>query len=191
MRILIISSSLDTASRSERLAKMCLDYLLSTGKDARFLSLKDHRLEGFDKDRLGDSEVYLTLHKAVMEADSLVFASPIYNWGCCAELKKFIEYVGSTTPDGKIRGAFFDKVVAFVNNAGLPHSYMAFTSLATSMMLDFKCIVSPYNIYAHDPHWQGDILADEVRQRLIKSMDVLMELTELLQPRRYKSNWEI
>jgi FMN reductase len=191
MRILIISSSLDPASRSERLAKMCADYLVGTGKDARFLSLKDHRLEGFNKDRLGDSEVYLTLHQAVMEADGLVLASPIYNWRCCAELKKFIEYIGSTTPHGKIRGACFDKVVTFVNNAGLPHSYMAFASLATSLMLDFKCIVSPYNVYAHDQHWNGDILADEIRQRLIKSMDVLTELTELLQPRRYKSNWEI
>jgi len=58
-------------------------------------------------------------------------------------------------------------------------------------MLDFKCIVSPYNIYAHDRHWKDDVLADEMRQRLTKSMDVLTELTELLQPRRYKSSWEI
>jgi len=132
MRILIVSSSLDVASRSERLATMCSDYLISTGKDAQFLSLKDYPLEGFDKSKLDDSEVYLLLHKMVTEADGLVLASPVYNWGCCAELKKFIEYVGSTTPDGKVRGAFFDKVVTFVNNAGLPHSYMAFTSLAAS-----------------------------------------------------------
>jgi NAD(P)H-dependent FMN reductase len=191
MRLLIISSSLDVASRSERLAKMCSDYLADAGHDARFLSLKDHRLEGFDNGQLHDSKSYLELHQAVTEADGLVFASPIYNWGCCAELKKFVEYVGSTPPDGTKRGAFFDKVVTFVNSAGLPHSYMAFTSLANSMMLDFKCIVSPYNIYAHNQHWNGEILENEMKQRLIKSMDVFVELTALLQARRYKSNWEI
>ena len=80
----------------------------------------------------------------------------------------------------------------FVNSGGLPHSYMAFASLATSLMLDFKCIVSPYNVYAHAGNWgeEGD-LDEATTARLNKSVSVLTELAERLKSRSYVSNWEI
>ncbi|MDE2829720.1 MAG: NAD(P)H-dependent oxidoreductase, partial [Gemmatimonadota bacterium] len=117
---------------------------------------------------------------------------PVYNWACCSELKKFVEYIGSTPPGGSLRGAFYDKIVMFVNAGGLPHSYIAFASLATSLMLDFKCIISPYNVYVHNDNWVGEGELDDKRKaRLYKSLDVLIELAERLQDRSYTSNWEI
>jgi len=191
MQILVLSSGLSEESRNERLARECFAYLQEQGCDASFLTLKEHRLEGFDANNFAQSPSYQLLHAAVAIADGLVFASPVYNWGCSSELKKFVEYVGSTPPDGSVRGAFYDKVVSFVSAAGLPHSYMAFSSLASSMMLDFKCIVNSYQVYVHDRHWEDAALNDEASARLKKSMDVMMELTTLLKGRSYRSAWEI
>ena len=59
-------------------------------------------------------------------------------------------------------------------------------------MLDFKCIISPYNVYVHNDNWVGEGELDDKRKaRLYKSLDVLIELAERLQDRSYTSNWEI
>ncbi len=122
----------------------------------------------------------------------MVLCSPVYNWQTCGELKRLIEVTGSTDSSLGVRGAWFDKVIAFVNAAGLPHSYPAWLPLAGSMMLDFKCIVSPYNVYVHDRHWtEGDRLGSEAGTRMEKAMAVLLELTVALAARNYRSGWEI
>lgn len=190
MKILIVSSSFDANSRSQEIARRCVD-LLSSRSTVTFVRLEEYPLHGKDLHFPQLSPVYHQLHSMVLESDGLVLASPVYNWSCCAELKRFVEVIGLTPPDRSRRSAFFDKVITFVNAAGLPHSYMAFTDLANAMMLDFKCIVSPYNIYVHDRDWNGYELADRVTQRLIKSMDVFLELVTLLKARTYKSDWEI
>jgi FMN reductase len=190
MKTLVVSSSLDPKSRSEELARRCEAYLRN-GSEVRFVTLKDYPLQGRDLHEPLQSEAYRRLHEFVSEADGLVLASPIYNWGCCAELKRFVEVVGTTPPDGSLRGPFFDKVVAFVNSAGLPHSYMAFSGLAMSMMLDFKCIISPYNVYVTSRDWETGSLSQSAQERIAKSMDVFSQLVSLLKARTYRSGWEI
>ncbi len=191
MKLLIVSSSLDPQSRSERLAELCLTELHRQQIDATLVNLKQHSLPSFDNDTIYQSDAYQFLHASVLEADGLILASPVYNWGCCAELKKFVECVGSTPPNRSRSGAFFDKVVTFVNAAGLPHSYMAFNALAISMLMDFKCVINPYNVYVHERHWKGDQLIAKAAARLEKSMQVAVELTTLLKRRAYSSTWEI
>ena len=190
-KFLVVSSSLDPQSRSERLAALCASELRAQSAQVELVSLKDYRLAGFDNDSIYQSAAYQALHTATLEADGLVLASPVYNWGGSAELKKYIELIGSTPPDGTHHGAFFDKIVTFVNAAGLPHSYMAFNALAMSIMMDFKCIINPYHIYVHGQHWVDDALVDRAVQRLQKSLRVAMELTTLLKGRTYSSTWEI
>ena len=164
---------------------------LRKDSEVRFVTLKDYPLTGVNLHKPQKSEVYRKLHEFVKEADGLVLASPVYNWGCSAELKRFIEIVGTTPPDGNLQSPFFDKVVAFVNSAGLPHSYMAFSGLAMSLMLDFKCIISPYNVYVTDQDWEIGNLSQSTRNRVTKSMEVILQLTSLLKKRTYKSGWEI
>lgn len=189
MKILVVSSSLDPRSRSEQVARRCLELLTDLGTEADFLSLKEYPLPAFGSVRCQDVPAYHALHAAVLAADGLVLASPIYNWSSCAELKKFVEYVGST--DDAARGAFYDKVVTFVHAAGLPHSYMAGMSLAVPLMLDFKCIVNPYCVYVHSRHWKEDTLLEEAEAKLLKAMTVMGELTLLLSRRTYVSEWEV
>lgn len=191
MRFAIISSSLDANSRSEKVAKECQVYLESNGHEANVLSLKEHSLPPFDNDTIFKSEAYQFLHRETVAADSLIFASPVYNWGCCGELKRFIESVGSTPENGSLRGAFYDKVLTFVCAAGVPHSYMAYGATALSMMMDFKCIINPYQLYVHNRHWEEDKMIAEKQTRLAKTMDVAIELTEALSQRTYRSDWEI
>ena len=191
VRILVLSTSLDKTSRSRDLAYMCRELLEQRGMDTLFVDLVQLNVPNFDNNAIYETEVYLELHEKTRQSDGIVLCSPVYNWGVSSELKKYIEYVGSTPPGGAFEGALFDKVVTFVNAGGLPHSYTAFREAATSLMLDFKCIVNPYHVYAHNRHWQGDVLVEETKQRAEKSMSVLVELCTLLAGRSYRSTWEI
>jgi NAD(P)H-dependent FMN reductase len=189
MRALIVSTSLDPASRSERLASLYRNALAARGVDAEFISLKDYPLPPFDNGDVASLPSYRPLHDLVSAADAIVLATPIYNWGTSAELKRFLEVVGSTPPDGSLRGAFYDKIITFLCAAGLPHSYMAFTPTAMALVLDFKCILNPYHVYVHNRHWTDDTLGDEATARLHQSADVLVELMQCLAARTYRSDW--
>ena len=191
MRISVVSSSLDPDSHSRVLATMCRTALEDKGISVDFIDLRQFDPPNFDNAEIYSSEAYQSCHGIIAASDAVILASPVYNWSCCAELKKFVEYIGSTPPDGSRKGAFYDKIVMFVNAGGLPHSYMAFTSLAASLMLDFKCIISPYNVYAHGDSWVGGKLDDATTARLNRSLAVLTELAERLKNRSYGSDWEI
>lgn len=188
--ILVVSSSHDPASRSEKLALLCKEQLLPHS-NVTFISLKEFAMTGYDLNDPLKSQSYLKLHALVSASDGLVLASPVYNWACCAELKRFIELVGTTPPDQSVKSAFFDKILAFVNAGGGGFSYTAFTGLASSMMLDFKCIVSPYNIYAENRDWDGENVSPRIQARIEKSMQVFLNLVTLLEKRTYTSGWEI
>jgi NAD(P)H-dependent FMN reductase len=189
MRIVIISSSMNPHSLSEKIAGRCQQVLSGLGVVTQLLSLKDHVLPPFGTVAFQDAAEYQFLHGTVLAADGLVLASPVYNWSSCAEMKKFVEYVGST--DGSVRGAFYDKVVTLVHAAGLPHSYMAGLPLANSLMLDFKCVINPYSVYIHNRHWENEVLTEDAEGRIQKAMQVMAELTFLFSQRTYCSDWEV
>ena len=191
MQILILSSSLDKESRSRELGRICQRVLEAQAVNTVFIDLAHLNIPNFDNDTIYETEVYQQLHRTTLGSDGIVLCSPVYNWGLSAELKKYVEYIGSTPPDASLEGALFDKVVTFVSAGGLPHSYTAFREMATSLMLDFKCIISPYHIYAHNRHWQDANLLEGKMQRVEKSMSVLVELCTLLADRTYTSTWEI
>ena len=68
---------------------------------------------------------------------------------------------------------------------------MSFASLATSMMLDFKCILNPYNVYVHNRHWEDGLLGEEAVKRIEQSAAVLVELMHCLAGRTYHSSWDV
>jgi FMN reductase len=192
MRALVVSSSLDSSSRSEVLARRYAEFLSALGAETQFITLKEFPLPGFDNGTalLADTS-YRALHDAASKADGIVFASPIYNWGCSAELKKYVEVLGTTPPGGSARSPFFDKIITFANAAGLPQSYMAFSSMAISMILDYKCIINPYTVYVDNDAWIGETLSEITTTRMQKSAKVMVELMECLAKRTYHSNWQI
>ncbi len=189
-RALIVSASLDPESRSERIAQHYAEALVTRGVAATFVTLKDYDLPGFDNPSVLPSD-YKSLHGMVLDAEAVVLASPIYNWGCSAELKRFIEFVGSTPPDESLRGAFFDKIVTFIASAASPLSYMGFAPAMASMILDFKCIINPYHVYVHNQHWDADRINDDASSRIERSADVLVDLMRALRGRAYASSWDV
>ena len=192
MRALVLSSSLDLSSRSEELARIYAEFLTAQGAETRFVTLKDYALPKFDNaSALLNDTSYRALRDAVSQAEGLVLASPIYNWGCCAELKRFVEVVGTNPPGENVRCPFFDKIITFVNAAGLPQSYMAFSSFAISMMLDFKCIINPYTVYVDNSAWTGKALSEKAASRMQKSAAVMGELMQRLSNRTYHSSWQV
>ena len=191
MRVLILSSSLDKNSRSRELAHICQRVLEPLDIQTTFVDLAEFEIPNFDNDTIYQTPVYRHLHEITRQSDGIVMCSPVYNWGVSSELKKYVEYIGSTPPDGSLEGALFDKVITFANSGGLPHSYTAFREMATSLMLDFKCIINPYHVYAHNRHWSDGRLDAEKMQRVEKSMSVMAELCRLLTRRTYSSTWEI
>ena len=188
---LVISSSLDVESKSRRLAQGAEAELRQLGGDTRYLDLMDTSVPAFDNGTAFDSPDFGRVHALIDEADSLVVAMPIYNWSAGSSAKNLIELTGATGEDGR-RAAWFDKVVTFLCAGGLPHSYMAYSSLAASMMLDFKCIVNPYVVYATERDWTADeSLNDTVTARLRKTVFVHSVLRDRLRYRGYTSDWEI
>ena len=162
----MISASMAEPSRSRVLAHLAQELIaLDQRWTCTVIDLREFNAPNFDDHDIYRWPGYRRTHRLVSGADAVAMASPVYNWGCSSELKKFIEYVGSTTPDGSLVGALFDKVVTLLTAGGLAESYMAYTNTAISLMLDFKCV--------------------------IKSMGVMMELGERLADRTYTSGWEI
>jgi len=192
MRSLILSTSLDASSRSEQLARIYADALSALGVEVQFASLKDYPLPRFDNSKeITTDASYLALHDAASRAEGLVLASPVYNWGCSAELKRFVEVVGTSPPGSSVRSPFFDKIVSLVTAAGAPQSYMSFSSTAISMMLDFKCIINPFVVSLDSRNWSGETLSEESSNRVRRSADVMAELMRCLAGRDYRSRWGI
>jgi NAD(P)H-dependent FMN reductase len=169
MNVLVVSTSLDPASRSWILAKFCIEELRALDCEPSLLDLREQQLPLFDNDKVYGSTLVRDVWHRIFNAKGVVLASPTYNWGCCSELKRLIEITGSTDSTPGVHGAWYDKILTFVNSAGLPYSYIAFATLAVSMMLDYKRIINPYNVYIHDRQWQRGSLCQEGQQRIRKS----------------------
>jgi len=179
-------------SRSDRVAMLATSMLDARGFATLLVRLRDFPLPPFDDHACYRSEAYGALHNMTQSADSIVLAGPVYNWACCAELKKYVEAVGSTPPDNSRQGAFFDKVVSFALAAGLPHSYMAAGATMVSMILDFRCIVNPRQAYLHNRHWtDAGELVEEGYAKVAEMVDMHADLATRLAGRERRSEWSV
>lgn len=191
MTYVVISCSLDPESRSRSLAHLAVSHLETSGAQTSLFDLRDAPIPSFDNDTIFSDENFLSLFEAISSADGIVLAAPVYNWSLGSAVKQVIEATGATGMNGR-KSAWFDKVVTFVCAGGVPHSYTAYTSTATSLMLDFKCVINPYTVYTTDRDWvESDVLSKTLTERLAKTMQVKMEITKALSNRSYVSGWEI
>lgn len=191
MDFTIISCSLDPDSRSRRLADLTGAALSSSGHHFTLIDLRTTEVPSFDNRRAFEHPAYMRLHEAIDRADGVFIAAPVYNWGLGSAAKNLIELTGATGEGGR-QSAWFDKVVTFLCSGGLPHSYMAYGSLAMSLMLDFKCVVNPYMVYAAERDWMDDLEpSTTLNARIERTVTVKLELAEALRNRSYRSGWEV
>jgi chromate reductase len=130
------------------------------------------------------------LKRAIVEADAVLIAAPVYNWSLGSAAKNMVEVTGTTGENGR-KAAWFDKFVTFLCAGGLPHSYTAYAGLASSMRLDFKCILNPYLVYPTDRDITDGVFSEALSLRMEKTLDVALELAAALRNRTYSSDWEI
>ncbi len=97
-KVVIISSSIRTGSNSEILAKECQRGALESGNEVEFLSLKGKRIE-FCRGCLSCQKTGICIIKddvadiieSVRNADVIVFATPIYYFELCGQLKTLLD----------------------------------------------------------------------------------------------------
>ena len=190
-RYVILSCSLRESSRSRILAEMAAAILTASGRTSNVVDLRFCQIPQFDDDSVYLHPNFEILYKAINEADGVVIASPVFNWQLSSIAKNAIESTGATDRNGR-QSAWFDKVVTFLCAGGLPQSYMAYGGLALSLMADFKCVINPYAVYSSSSDWtEFGSPSQTLSDRLLKTIQVKIELVEKLKSRSYSSIWEI
>lgn len=92
-------------------------------------------LPAFDNAQAHDHRGVIGLKRAIVRADAVVIAAPVYNWSLGSATKNMVETTGATSENGR-KAAWFDKFVTFLCAGGLPHSYTAYAGLALSMTFE-------------------------------------------------------
>jgi NAD(P)H-dependent FMN reductase len=187
---LLLSTSLDPQSEGNQLARW-MTQEFSDIIDLEWIEYKDHLLPDFDNNTVFQAPAFLFLHEKIRLSSAVIVVSPIYNWTTCANLKKIVEATGCENPATGQQSAWFDKIVTFVCIAGSPVSYMSYSSLAMGLMLDFKCVINPYQVYATSEDFLDDGFSQKLQTRARRALMVKAELIEALKNRNYTSGWEI
>lgn len=174
MSLLIISASLNSDSNSRLLAREGERILREDGHTVTFIDLRDAPLPLCDGEKAYADPNVLRLDKLVVEADGIILATPIYNYGGNAAAKNLIELTGD---------AWENKVVAFLCSAGGMGSYMSIMGLANSLMLDFRCVIVPRFVYATGAAFEGDKIADsQIAARVAECARATAKLAAAMKP---------
>lgn len=172
---LILSTSLNSKSRSRVLAREC-DRRLRTMRNAvTYYDLQDHRLPLCDAGACYGQPEVQELGRLVSAARGIIVATPVYNYDVSATAKNVVELTGR---------AWSEKVVGFVCAAGGGVSYMAVMGMANSLMLDFHSFILPRFLFATGKSFdeQNNLVDDEISQRLDGLVTMLVRTTEALHP---------
>ena len=172
MAYLVISSSLNPASRSRILARRAEELLREAGADLDYIDLRTLALPSCDGDGCYSDPGVQALGKKIARAEGILLATPIYNYSVSASAKNLVELTGQ---------AWSRKLVGFLCAAGGPGSYMAAMGLANMLMLDFRSIILPRFVYASDTSFEGDDIVDTaVEDRLRDLTATLVKFSEAL-----------
>lgn len=139
MSVLIVSTGLGATPKSLILAREAERVLRGDGTAVTLLDLRELTLP-----LCGSPESFTHANTArglalVGEANAILLATPIYNYDANAVAKNFVELTGKS---------WKGKTVGFLCAAGGHASRMSIMALATSLMLDFRCVIVPRFVYA-------------------------------------------
>jgi NAD(P)H-dependent FMN reductase len=167
VNFLVVSSSLNPASRSRILAKTACEKLQGKAT-VDFMDLVDHDLPMCDGNAVYGMEVVKKVAARVAKAQAIILATPVYNFAANASAKNLIELTG---------GAWEDKTVGFLCAAGGKSSYMSIMGLANSLMLDFRCLIVPRFVYTDGMAFaDGELVDPEIEKRVTELVDDMLKL---------------
>lgn len=142
MKILILSCSTNTPSNSDTLADAFMEGVVDSGScEVTKLHLIEYELPQFTLDCYQDNcplpKGYIELKKLVQEADGVVIATPVWNFGVPAHLKNFLDWISCFGLDSETRsrGTLNGKPFYYIFTGGAPtpawKGLMRFTTLFT------------------------------------------------------------
>jgi len=173
MKILAISSSLNPKSRSAHLLQAACADLEKLGQKPDVLDLTTIELPFCDGGAAYEHKNVPLIQQKVAEADGILIATPVYNYNVNAALKNFIELSGA---------GWEDKAVGFLVAAGGQNSYMAVTSFAVSLMLEYRCFILPRYVFATGKAFSDDGISDpDVRGRVTELAEKFSQYVGALQ----------
>ena len=127
MKLLIVSTSLNPACKSQCLAVACGAQFARLKIEVELIDLRNNVLPLFDgADETGSAPVH-ALKTAAQRADGILLTGPIYSWSLAASSKNAAEWIGD---------AFHRKVVGFAAVSGGMRAYLAPLGLLGSIMID-------------------------------------------------------
>ncbi|MCL4217493.1 MAG: NAD(P)H-dependent oxidoreductase [Candidatus Hydrogenedentes bacterium] len=158
MSFLVISASLNPVSRSRLLARASLACFERLGVEADLLDLRATPLPFCDGNACYADPLVQETARRIANAEGIVMAVPIYNFDVNAAAKNLVELTGE---------AWEEKVTGFLCAAGGRTSYMSIMGLANALMLDFRTIVAPRFVFAHEADFsEGRIVDATILQRI-------------------------
>ena len=189
---LVVATSLREGSASRRIAiDACRVLRTVCQRTVDFVDGKDlQHLPRLD-DRFSESNLVTDLTRRVSIAEMIVLISPVYNWSTSALLKCFVEVTG-TDETGRRELAWEDKVITFGCIAGTREAYLSWLPIANSLMLDYRCIINPFHLFATESETNGRDQDEEIlSHRLSRTLEKGDELARLLRGRTQRSHWHL
>ena len=175
MNITVISCSLHPQSRSYVMAQQLSNDLKRLGATGQLADLRQHPLPLCGTDTAYDDPMVAKIRQIVEAASAIILTVPIYNYDINAAAKNMIELTGRR---------WENKVVGFACAAGGRSSYMSVMGIANSLMLDFRCLITPRFVYATGDDFGNDrtlemyIQSETIQERLTELAGTAFALTE-------------
>jgi FMN reductase len=170
--ILVVSTSLNTVSRSRLLARAAEESLRGKGVPVHWIDLRETPLPICDGGAAYDDPAVTELEAAIQRAAAILVAAPVYNYDLSAAAKNLVELTGS---------AWEDKVVGFLCSAGGRSSYMSVMGFANSLMLDFRSVIVPRFVYAVNADFRdGRVASTDVLERIDALVDRTVQMAREL-----------
>lgn len=179
--IVLISTSLNTESRSRILARHAYNYLQKQTEAGKieWIDLQEFNLPLCDGGSAYSHPNVGILSNKISSAKCVLVATPIYNFDVNAALKNLIELTGRS---------WSEKLVGFICAAGGKSSYMSVMAVANSLMLDFRSIIIPRFVYTDGDGFDADAPSSSIAGRLDQLCDESLKLCHLLNPKVTASN---
>lgn len=154
-RLLILSTSLSSQSRSRILCRYAYQTAQQRRLDAGLVDLQDHRVLPYGMEGSKGLDI---IGKEMEGASAFLIGHPLYNFNMSAILKAVLERFGEH---------FEGKVAGLMVAAGGRHGYMSVMSVATTLMLDFRTWVVPRFVFASRDEFEAEeIPSNDIRSRV-------------------------
>ena len=168
MTILILSTSLNTPSKTELLGNTLQELMPNNSKHIPLHTLD---LPQCDGSSCYQNEAVINLNKTIENATGFIICSPVYNYNLNAAAKNLIELTGN---------GWKNKVVGFALTAGGHNSYMAPLSFANCLMLDYRCLIIPRFVYTSTEDYTDHKLTNpDSHTRLSKLSQEIQALSKI------------